>query len=77
MPIAIALMVWKVIVVYVLSRVARAHHDISIQTGVLSSQNDEFCFVIFSAEFSASILEMQLSQILSLIISLTIVLLLL
>lgn len=70
----IGLMTLKAVVVYVLARIAGARHDISTQTGVLLSQSGEFGFVMFSAASLAGVLEVQLSQMLTLIITLSMVL---
>jgi Kef-type K+ transport system membrane component KefB/voltage-gated potassium channel Kch len=70
----VGLMVLKALVVYLLSRVTGARHDISLQTGVLLSQSGEFGFVLFGFAAAAGVLESSLSHILTLVIALTMVL---
>jgi K+:H+ antiporter len=70
----VSLMTLKASVVYLLARVSGARHDIAVQSGVLLSQSGEFGFVMFSAASLAGILDAHLSQMLTLIIALTMVL---
>lgn len=70
----LGLMSLKALVVYLLSRVSGARHDISLQTGVLLSQSGEFGFVLFGFAAASGVLEQQLSNILTLVIALTMVL---
>lgn len=70
----IGLMSLKTLVVYLLARVTGARHDISLQTGVLLSQSGEFGFVLFGFAATSGVLEDQLSDILTLVIALTMVL---
>ena len=70
----IGLMVIKGIVVYVLARVSGARNDVAVQSGVLLSQSGEFGFVLFGVAGKLGLLELQLSQMLTLIIALTMVL---
>jgi monovalent cation:proton antiporter-2 (CPA2) family protein len=70
----IGLMVIKGLVVYVLVRVSGARHDVAVQSGVLLSQSGEFGFVLFGVAGTLGLLELELSQILTLIIALTMVL---
>lgn len=70
----VSLMTLKATVVYLLARVSGARHDIAVQSGVLLSQSGEFGFVMFSAAYLAGILDAHLSQMLTLIIALTMVL---
>jgi len=64
----------KASVIYILVRISGARHDIAVQSGVLLSQSGEFGFVMFSAASVAGILEVHLSQMLTLIIAMTMVL---
>ena len=68
------LMTIKTVVVYILARIAGARHDISLQTGALLSQSGEFGFVLFSFAASLGLLETTVSDILTLVIALTMVL---
>ncbi len=70
----IGLMVIKGSVVYALAKAAGARHDVAVQSGALLSQSGEFGFVLFGVAGALGLLEMQLSQILTLIIALTMVL---
>jgi monovalent cation:proton antiporter-2 (CPA2) family protein len=70
----IGLMVIKGSVVYVLVRVGGARHDVAVQSGALLSQSGEFGFVLFGVAGTLGLLELQLSQILTLIIALTMML---
>lgn len=68
------LMTLKCLVVYVLSRLSSARHDIALQNGALLSQSGEFGFVLFGFAAASGVLEKQLSDILTLVIALTMVL---
>jgi monovalent cation:proton antiporter-2 (CPA2) family protein len=70
----VGLMVIKGSVVYMLARASGARHDVAVQSGVLLSQSGEFGFVLFGVAGALGLLELQLSQILTLIIALTMVL---
>lgn len=70
----VGLMALKALVVYLLSRVSGARHDISLQSGVLLSQSGEFGFVLFGFATASGVLEKQLGDILTLVIALTMVL---
>ncbi|OUR65806.1 transporter [Methylophaga sp. 42_25_T18] len=70
----VGLMSLKASVIYILVRISGARHDIAVQSGVLLSQSGEFGFVMFSAASVAGILEVHLSQMLTLIIAMTMVL---
>jgi len=70
----VGLMSLKALVIYILVRISGARHDIAVQSGVLLSQSGEFGFVMFSAASLAGLLEVHLSQMLTLIIALTMVL---
>tara|TARA_R110001606_G_scaffold346892_4_gene495977 strand:- start:3 stop:1739 length:1737 start_codon:yes stop_codon:yes gene_type:complete len=70
----IGLMVIKGSVVYVLARIGGARHDVAVQSGALLSQSGEFGFVLFGVAGTLGLLELQLSQMLTLIIALTMVL---
>ncbi|MCX4187987.1 monovalent cation:proton antiporter-2 (CPA2) family protein [Methylophaga sp. OBS4] len=70
----LGLMILKALVVYLLSRLTGARHDISLQTGVLLSQSGEFGFVLFGFAAASGVLESSLSHILTLVIALTMVL---
>jgi monovalent cation:proton antiporter-2 (CPA2) family protein len=70
----VGLMALKALVVYVLSRISGARHDISLQSGVLLSQSGEFGFVLFGFATASGVLEKQLGDILTLVIALTMVL---
>jgi len=69
----IGLMVVKGSVVYALARIGGARHDVAVQSGVLLSQSGEFGFVLFGVAGTLGLLELQLSQMLTLIIALTMV----
>jgi len=71
---AIGLMAIKAAVVYTLARISGARHDIALQTGVLLSQSGEFGFVMLGFAAAAGVLEATLSQMMILIITLTMVL---
>lgn len=68
------LMTLKAVVVYLLSRIAGARHDIATQNGALLSQSGEFGFVLFGFAAASGVLEKQLGDILTLVIALTMVL---
>jgi monovalent cation:proton antiporter-2 (CPA2) family protein len=68
------LMTLKCLVVYLLSRLTGARHDISLQNGALLSQSGEFGFVLFGFAAASGVLENQLADILTLVIALTMVL---
>tara|TARA_R110002050_G_scaffold269917_2_gene412550 strand:- start:90052 stop:91788 length:1737 start_codon:yes stop_codon:yes gene_type:complete len=70
----IGLMVIKGTVVYILARTSGARHDVALQSGALLSQSGEFGFVLFGVAGTLGLLELQLSQMLTLIIALTMVL---
>lgn len=70
----ISLMVVKAAVVYVLARISGARFDISVQTAALLSQSGEFGFVMFGFAALTGVLDLQLSQLMILIIALTMVL---
>lgn len=70
----LGLMTLKALVVYLLSRVSGARHDISLQAGVLLSQSGEFGFVLFGFAAASGVLAEPLSDILTLVIALTMVL---
>lgn len=70
----IGLMVIKGLVVYVLAKIGGARHDVAVQSGVLLSQSGEFGFVLFGVAQASGVLDRELSQMLTLIIALTMVL---
>jgi len=70
---AIGLMGIKAAVVYGLARVSGARHDVALQTGVLLSQSGEFGFVMLGFAAASGVLEAKLSQMMILIITLTMV----
>ena len=67
------LMLVKGSIIYTLVRRSGVRHDIAIQTGVLLSQSGEFGFVMFGFASEAGILDAQTSQILTLVIALSMV----
>jgi len=71
---AIGLMSIKAAVVYGLARISGARHDVALQTGVLLSQSGEFGFVMLGFAAASGVLEIKLSQMMILIITLTMVL---
>jgi len=71
---AVGLMVIKATVVYALSRISGARHDVALQTGVLLSQSGEFGFVMLGFAAVAGVIETTLSQMMIVIITLTMVL---
>lgn len=68
------LMTLKAVVVYVLSRIAGARHDIATQNGALLSQSGEFGFVLFGFASASGVLAKEEGDILTLVIALTMVL---
>jgi len=66
-------MVIKASVIYTLVRMSDVRHDIAIQTAVLLSQSGEFGFVMFGFAAASGILDVQISQALTLIIALSMV----
>jgi len=56
-----------------LARVSGARHDVALQTGVLLSQSGEFGFVMLGFAAASGVLEATLSQMMILIITLTMV----
>jgi len=70
----IGLMLIKGTVVYMLARIGGARHDVAIQSGALLSQSGEFGFILFGVAGTLGLLDLELSQILTLIIALTMVL---
>ncbi len=70
----IGLMLIKGTVVYMLARIGGARHDVAIQSGALLSQSGEFGFILFGVASTLGLLDLELSQILTLIIALTMVL---
>ncbi|HDZ16270.1 hypothetical protein LCGC14_0816340 [marine sediment metagenome] len=68
------LMTIKATVVYLLSRLAKAPHDVALQTGALLSQSGEFGFVLFGSASALGLLENSVSDMLTLVIALTMVL---
>ncbi|MDC9724831.1 MAG: monovalent cation:proton antiporter-2 (CPA2) family protein [Gammaproteobacteria bacterium] len=71
---AIGLMIIKTTVVYGLARASGARHDIALQTGTLLSQSGEFGFVMLGFAAVSGVLDVKLSQMMILIITLTMVL---
>ncbi len=69
----IGLMLVKALVVFGLTKVAGARTDIATQAGVLLSQSGEFGFVMFGAASVAGVLDQFTSQMLVLIITLSMV----
>ena len=68
------LMTIKATVIYTLLQLNHTRKDIAIQTGVLLSQSGEFGFVMFGFATAAGILDSQTSQILTVIIALSMIL---
>jgi len=68
------LMLVKGSIIYSLVRLSGVRRDIAIQTGVLLSQSGEFGFVMFGFASASGLLDAQSSQILTLIIALSMVL---
>ena len=66
-----ALMAVKGIVMYTLARIGGARHDVAIQVSVLLAQSGEFGFVMFGFAAATGVLAADLSQILILIITLS------
>jgi monovalent cation:proton antiporter-2 (CPA2) family protein len=69
----IGLMVIKAAIVCGLTKLIGAKTDMAIQTGVLLSQSGEFGFVMFGAAFASGLLDQFTSQMLVLIITLSMV----
>jgi monovalent cation:proton antiporter-2 (CPA2) family protein len=69
----IGLMLIKATIVFGLTKLIGAKTDMAIQTGVLLSQSGEFGFVMFGAAFAAGLLDTFTSQMLVLIITLSMV----
>jgi voltage-gated potassium channel Kch len=69
----IGLMVVKAAIVFGLTKLIGAKTDMAIQTGVLLSQSGEFGFVMFGAASAAGLLDQFTSQMLVLIITLSMV----
>jgi Kef-type K+ transport system membrane component KefB/Trk K+ transport system NAD-binding subunit len=69
----IGLMVIKAAIVFGLTKLIGAKTDMAIQTGVLLSQSGEFGFVMFGAAFASGLLDQFTSQMLVLIITLSMV----
>ena len=70
----LSLMIIKASVVYTLARISGTRNDIAIQTAVLLSQSGEFGFVMFGFATLSGVLDPQISQTLTLIIALSMVL---
>ena len=70
----LSLMIIKASVVYTLVRISGTRNDIAIQTAVLLSQSGEFGFVMFGFATLSGMLDSQISQTLTLIIALSMVL---
>ena len=70
----LALMVAKAVIVYALARISGARQDVATQVGVLLSQSGEFGFIMFGFAAVSGVLEASLSQLLILIITLSMVL---
>ncbi len=66
-----ALMITKALVMYILARIGSARHDVAIQVSVLLAQSGEFGFVMFGFAAFTGVLDAQLSQMLILIITLS------
>jgi voltage-gated potassium channel Kch len=73
LALTVALMAVKAFIVFVLTRIAGARTDVAVQSGVLLSQSGEFGFVMFGAAYLAGLLDQYTSQMLTLIIALTMV----
>lgn len=69
----IGLMMIKTTVIYLLLRLNHTRNDIAIQTAILLSQSGEFGFVMFGFAATAGILDSQISQLLTVIIALSMV----
>jgi monovalent cation:proton antiporter-2 (CPA2) family protein len=70
----VGLMLIKGLIVYFLARLSGARHNVSIQTAALLSQSGEFGFVMFGFATLSGVLDTQLSNMLTLVIALTMVL---
>lgn len=70
----LGLMLIKGLIVYFLARLSGAKHNISVQTAALLSQSGEFGFVMFGFATVSGVLEKELSNLLTLVIALTMVL---
>jgi monovalent cation:proton antiporter-2 (CPA2) family protein len=70
----VGLMFVKGVIVYSLTRLSGAKHNVSVQTAALLSQSGEFGFVMFGFATLSGVLDVQLSNMLTLIIALTMVL---
>ena len=70
----VGLMVVKGLIVYFLARISGAKHNVSIQTAALLSQSGEFGFVMFGFATVSGVLDTELSNMMTLVIALTIVL---
>lgn len=67
----LGLMIVKGLIVYCLARASGARHDVSVQTAVLLSQSGEFGFVMFGFATMSGVLDSQLSNLMTLVIALT------
>lgn len=74
LALTVGLMFIKAAVVYLLARIAGTRRDISIRTAVLLSQSGEFGFVMFGFAAAAGALTEYQSQMLTLVIALTMML---
>ncbi|MCL4125933.1 UNVERIFIED_CONTAM: hypothetical protein GTU68_012659 [Idotea baltica] len=70
----IGLMAIKALIVYFIARLSGAKHNVSVQTAALLSQSGEFGFVMFGFATLSGVLEVQLGNLLTLVIALTMVL---
>ncbi len=70
---AMGLMIIKAGVVYGLTRISGARHDVALQTGVLLSQSGEFGFVMLGFAALSGVIDETLGQMMILIITLTMV----
>ena len=70
----IGLMAVKGLIVYFLARLSGARHNVSIQTAALLSQSGEFGFVMFGFATVSGVLDTHLSNMMTLVIALTMVL---
>lgn len=70
----IGLMLIKGLIVYFLARVSGAKHNVSVQTAALLSQSGEFGFVMFGFATMSGVLDKELSNMMTLVIALTMVL---
>jgi monovalent cation:proton antiporter-2 (CPA2) family protein len=67
----IGLMLIKGIIVYILARLSGAKHNVSVQTAALLSQSGEFGFVMFGFATVSGVLDKELSNMMTLVIALT------